>query len=111
MSEDSQVPLPRSFVELFIAPGRSKPSASFAHISARHEFCDDLASMLTEHASSKLFELGVAESDVLERIHRGLLADASGAPVVSPDEAWWVVMRLSELLGWPAPAVVRPGSA
>ena len=69
-------------------------------MSQRHEFCDDLAQMLTEHASSKVFELGVAETDVLERVHRGLLGPGA---VVNDDEAWWVVHRLAELLGWPAP--------
>ena len=100
MSDESQVPLPQSFIDLFVPPGRSRPTESRAHISARHEFCEDLASMLTEHASTKLFELGVTEGDVLERMHRGLLGPGA---VVSPDEAWWVIHRLAELLGWPAP--------
>ena len=100
MSEDNQVPLPRSFIDLFIPPGRSKPTATREHISVRYEFCEDLAAMLTEHANNKLFELGVTEADVLERIHRGLLGDAA---VVSPDEAQWVVRRLAELLEWPMP--------
>jgi hypothetical protein len=109
MSDEDQTAVPRSFIDLFIAPGRSKPTESRAHISARHEFCNDLAEMLTEHASTKLFELGVAETDVLERIHRGLLAEGSG---VNADEAWWVTHRLAELLGWPAPgaSVVRPAA-
>jgi hypothetical protein len=38
--------------------------------------------MLTETASTKLFELSVTEADVLERIHRGLLVE--GAPVGAP---------------------------
>ena len=115
--DESQVPVPQSFIDLFVPPGRSRPTQTRAHISARHEFCEDLATMLTEHASTKLFELGVAESDVLERMHLGLLGhgEQSGemANIVSPDEAWWVVHRLAELLDWPAPpaSVVRPGPA
>ena len=100
MSDESQIVVPPSFIELFMEPGRSRPNATREHISARHEFCDDLANMLTEHASARLFELGVEESDVLERIHRGLLA---GDATVSEPEAQWVVRRLAELLGWPLP--------
>ena len=106
MSDENQISVPASFVDLFIPPGRAKPTASRAEISARYEFCEDLAEMLTEHASTQLFQLGVHETDVLERMHQGLLADAS---VVTADEAWWVIHRLAELLGWPAPGptVVR----
>ncbi len=98
--ETNQITVPASFIALFVPAGRVKPSESRAHISARYEFCEDLAEMLTEHASTKLSELGVHETDVLERMFQGLLGDVS---VVSADEAWWVVHRLAELLGWPAP--------
>jgi len=55
--------------------------------------------MLIEHARDKLFELGVTEQDVLERVRRGLLVEGS---VVSHDEASWVIRRLAELLDWPS---------
>ena len=97
MSDESQIFVAPSFIALFIEPGRTKPSATREHIAARHEFCEDLANLLTDHASTKLFELGVTEGDVLERIQRGLLA---GDAAVSPDEAEWVIRRLAELLGW-----------
>lgn len=100
MSDESQIVVPASFVALFLPPGRSKPSAPRAEIAARHEFCDDLAQMLTEQASTKRWELGVTEADVLERIHRGLLA---GPAIVSVAEAGWVTCRLAELLDWPIP--------
>lgn len=97
MSEESQITVPESFVALHLAPGRSRPNASRAQIVARHEFCEDLATLLVDHASTKLWELGVTEPDVLERVHRGLLeADAP----VSAVEAGWVIRRLAELLGW-----------
>jgi hypothetical protein len=103
MTDESQIFVPPSFISLFVAPGRIKPSAPREHIAERHEFCEDLATMLTEHASAKLFELGVAEHDVLERIHRGMLA---GDAAVTPAEAQWVMRRLAELLGWePLPDV------
>jgi hypothetical protein len=97
----NQLPLPPSFVALFVAPGASRPSASRAVITERHEWCDDLAQMLTETASNKLWELGINETEVLDRVHQGLLEP--GAPV-SPPEAGWVVCRLAELLGWPLPS-------
>lgn len=84
---------------LFIAPGRSKPSASREEVMRRHEFCDDLATLLTEPATDKLWELGVTQTDVLERMHRGLISDQA---TVTPAEAQWVIRRLAELLNWAA---------
>lgn len=105
MSEDSQIVVPPSFVALFVPPGRIKPTAARAEITARHEFCEDLAQLLTEQANTKRWELGVTEGDVLERFQRGLLGEAS---VVSAAEARWVVRRLAELLGWPDPGPAAP---
>jgi hypothetical protein len=99
MCEDSQIVVPASFIALYLEPGRNKPSAPRQEIVARHEFCDDLAHMLTEQAQTKLWELRVTEFDVLERVLRGLRAPGS---VVSESEAVWVVTRLAELLSWPA---------
>jgi hypothetical protein len=99
MSDESQIVVPPSFIELFLAPGRIKPSASRDEIAARYEFCEDLASMLTDHASTKRWELGVTEADVLERIRDGLL---TGDAIVTAPEAEWVTRRLAELLGWDA---------
>lgn len=98
MSEDSQIVVPPSFVALFVAPGRIKPNAPRELIAQRYELCEDLAQMLVDEARTKLFELGIGEGDVLERIGRGLRGDA---PVVSDPEAGWVVRRLAELLDWP----------
>ncbi len=100
MSEEDQIVVPPSFVALFLVPGRSRPGESRAFIAQRHEFCEDLASLLTEQAARLQWDLGVTDADVLERMHRGLLA---GEPVVSAAEAQWVVCRLAELLGWPLP--------
>jgi hypothetical protein len=97
MSDENQIVVPPSFVALFVEPGRVKPNASHQHILQRYELCEDLATMLMDHARNKLAELGVAEADVLERIHRGLLADGSAVEVA---EAEWVTRRLAELLDW-----------
>jgi hypothetical protein len=107
MNEDSQIVVPEAFVALFQSPEdhgprhHTKPTAPRELIAERHELCEDLAQMLTETARGKLFELGVDESDVLDRIRQGLQAE--GGPV-SPVEAGWVTGRLAELLGWPLPA-------
>ena len=98
MSDEHQIDIPPSFVALFVPPGRVKPTASRAEIAARYELCEDLAQVLTEHARSLLFQLGVTELDVLERCRRGLHTPDSG---VDEHEALWVTRRLGELLDWP----------
>lgn len=104
MSDESQIAIPASFIALYVDPGRIKPRASREEIAARYEFCEDLATMLVDHARTKLWELGVTEVDVLERIRRGLATGQSG---VSSAEAVWVIRRLAELLGWQ----FKPGEA
>jgi hypothetical protein len=101
MSDESQIVVPPSFIALFIEPGRIKPNAAREHILERYELCEDMATMLVDHARSKLWELGIAEADVLERIHRGLLEAEGGVDGV---QARWVVTRLAELLEWDCPA-------
>lgn len=104
MSDDSQIVVPESFIALYRDPGRVKLRAPRAEIAARHEFCDDLAQMLTEQARTRLWELGITEADVLERMWRGLRCE--GSPV-NEDEAVWVTTRLAELLEWPALPATR----
>lgn len=99
MSQENQIYIPESFMALFVAPGRSKPTASHAEVSARYELCEDMANMLTDTAQNMQFTLGVTEQDVLMQCLRGLQAEAS---VVSVPESVWVVQRLAELLNWPA---------
>jgi hypothetical protein len=106
--DDDQTFVPRSFIELFIPPGAVKPREPWRVIAARHDLCEDMACMLTEPARTKLWELGVTEEDVLERMHRGLLTTESG---VAAEEAVWITHRLAELLGWPqgaAAAAAQP---
>jgi len=97
VSEDSQILVPASFLALYLAPGRIRPNASRQEIAERYEFCEDLANLLVDQAKAVLFDLGVAEEDVLERIHAGLCSGDSG---VNAAQAWWVTRRLAELLGW-----------
>ena len=100
MSEYNQSVVASSFIALFLEPGRMKPNAPREFIAERYEFCEDLATMLTDHASAKRWELGVTGPDILERTHRGLCAGESG---VNAREAEWVTRRLAELLGWDCP--------
>lgn len=111
MSEESQIDVPASFVALYLPPGRLKPTLPRAQLAERYEFCEDLASLLTDSARTMLFQLGITEHDVLERCERGL--HAGEPPPVSAAEARWVLRRLAELLGWedpgPAPAPAPAG--
>lgn len=97
LSEDSQIVVPQSFVDLFVPAGRLKPSAPREEIAARHEVCDDLAHALTDHAATLLWRHGVTEQDVIDRILAGLLSADSG---LQNEEAMWVARRLVELLEW-----------
>ncbi len=97
MSDGNQIIIPPSFVALFVEPGRTKPSATREHIYERYDLCEDLANLLTEQATNKLWELGITEADVLERIHQGLANMGIG---LSAAEAQWVISRLAEILGW-----------
>jgi hypothetical protein len=97
MSDGNQIIIPPSFVALFVEPGRIKPSATREHIYERYDLCEDLANLLTEQATNKLWELGITEADVLERIHQGLGDVDIG---LSAAQAQWVISRLAEILGW-----------
>ena len=103
MSENNQIDIPASFIALFVAPGRQKPSEPRHVVADRYELCEDMAIMLTETAKNMLFSLGISEHEILVRIQRGLTGDDA---VVSVPEAQWVIQRLAELLEWgfdPAP--------
>ena len=97
MSEDNQIDIPASFIALFVAPGRQKPSEPRHVVADRYELCEDMATMLAETAKNMQFSLGISEHEVLVRIQRGLTGDDA---VVSVPEAQWVMQRLAELVGW-----------
>ena len=59
MSDDNQTVIARSFIEHFIPAGAVKPRETQVVIAERYGWCEDMAQMLTEHARSKLWELGV----------------------------------------------------
>jgi hypothetical protein len=100
MSDDYQIEIPQSFLALYTDAGRSRPHTALAEVAQRYELCEDLATMLTGTARDMEFSLGITESDVLTRCHRGLVGEGA---VVSAPEAQWVLCRLAELLDWPLP--------
>lgn len=105
MSDESQIEIPPSFLALYVAPGRQKPSLPREELATRYELCEDMAQMLTETARSMEFGLGIAESDVLSRCLQGLRVEPA---VVSEAESVWVVRRLAELLDWPPLQDAKP---
>ncbi len=100
MDDSHQIEVPASFLRLYATPSGHRLTEPMAFVRERYELCEDLAQMLSEQARAKLFELGVAESDVLEKMAQALSAE--GSPV-QPAEARWVVRRLAEVLQWPDP--------
>jgi hypothetical protein len=106
MSDDNQIVTPPSFIALFVLPGRIKPTESREFIAQRYELCEDMATMLTEPAQTRLWELGITEADVLQRMHQGLVAEPS---TLSAAEAGWVICRLAEMLNWDCPDLVQGG--
>ncbi len=97
MSNHNQIEIPQSFIALYVTPGRATPNASQETVIARYEQCEDMASVLTEHAQTLVFKENFTAADVLARCHQGLLAAPSD---FTRGEAAWVVQRLAELLGW-----------
>jgi len=98
LGSDNQTEIAQSFIALYLAPGRSKPSLPLDELAQRYELCEDMANMLCSTAQEMLHRLGITESDVLQRTHQGLTAEPA---VLSAAEAVWVTTRLAELNGWP----------
>lgn len=103
--DDSQILIPPSFIALFVRPGRSRPDAPASEIAARYELCEDMAAMLCDHARETQWRTSLPEERVLSVIGQGL---AGGEAPLPAAEARWVVLRLAELLDWPAPEAAEP---
>ncbi len=100
MDDDQSMAVPASFLALYLGPRMRVAPGDRVRIAGRHEFCEDLAAACVETARAMIHDLGIAELDVLERVHQGLLQPGVG---LSAAEAGWVARRLAELLGWPWP--------
>jgi hypothetical protein len=94
--DDDQTLVPESFIALF-RDARQRLVAPRREIAARHEFCDDMASLLVDHCRTVHFCDGVDEDEILVRCHRGLVNPPTNMP---RDQAWWTIRRTAELLGW-----------
>jgi hypothetical protein len=99
MDDPNQIEVPPSFTALFTSPA-GRLTAPFSTVRERYEHCEDLAQLLTEHASELRFRTGRPESELLRTIQLGL---SNGQAQVDVPEAEWVVKRLAELLAWDAP--------
>ncbi|MEK8034707.1 ATPase with chaperone activity [Ideonella sp. DXS29W] len=97
MDLEYQTAIPESFMALFAASGRMKPVEPLSAIRERYGYCEDLASLLVDTARTRKAQLGIDESDVLDRIATGL---RSGEVVANEREAEWVMARLAEMLDW-----------
>ena len=100
MYEENQSFVPQSFMALYVKPGQSKPSLPRAELTQRYELCEDMAHHLMDTVSVQQFQLGITEDDALQRCWLGLQGDVSS---IAPNEAFWVVCRMAELLSWPMP--------
>jgi len=98
MDSHSHIDIPVSFQALYEARRTARLKPVWAEVCARYELCEDMANMLVDTAQNMQFQLGITEADVLDRVWQGLAQPES---VVQPEEARWVVRRLSELCGWP----------
>ena len=96
MSDEYQIHVPPSFYALY-TDARQRLTVPLTELRERYELCEDLSQHLSERASAQHFGTGASQASVLADCLRGLQA----GPVVSKDEAVWVVHRLAEVLGWP----------
>ena len=80
---------------------RGRLTVSRVEFQARYELCEDMAQLLVEPSQAVHHDQGVSEDLVLARTRTGLATPEAG---FSETEAVWVVTRLAELLGWPAPS-------
>jgi hypothetical protein len=99
MSDEYQIEVPPSFQALY-TDARRRLTVPLAALRARYEVCEDLAQQLVDSAQHIHHDLGVAQDEVLHRLHAGLADPEAG---LAPQEPRWVLRRLIELANWPVP--------
>jgi len=99
MEDPNQTFVSESFMALYTERGR--PTAPRADIEARYEFCDDLASQVSEMCRTVQFSADLSESAALRTCFDGL---AQPPLAVTGPESAWVMCRVCELLEWDVPA-------
>jgi hypothetical protein len=108
-TDETMQDIPSSFLNLF-RDARGRPSLPHTELWTRYDWCEDLAQQAVEPARTLSWQLGGGEAEVLSRVKAGLLASRmeDGSPCLSEQEAWWVEVRVAELLGWPHPDLPPP---
>jgi hypothetical protein len=94
MSDDSQVTVPRSFTELYLQPGRSKPTEPARVIAQHYELCEDLARAVAQSQAGKA--LDDEWQDVLVAQVRDAFKSQESA--LQEREADWVGKRAVEII-------------
>jgi len=96
--------IPESFLQLYRGPSQ-RLTAPAAQVYGRYEWCEDLAQQVSESARGLALALGGGEDSILARLREGLVGDGSAGSgsALSTQEAWWVEVRVAELLNWPHP--------
>lgn len=97
MSDERQILIPQAFLKLYQNPHTGRLTAARAWLEERHELCEDFSQMLAQQVQTKILDLGITQSDALERVARGLSAEPSPLSL-SPAEIFWVKSRLGEIL-------------
>lgn len=98
MSDDRQIVIPESFIDLFRLTRHGRLQADRRHIENRYEWCEDMAQMLVEPSKDTFWALSLDEATVLARTLHGLQGPES---TLTDRESRWVIRRLCELLEWP----------
>jgi hypothetical protein len=64
-------------------------------LEERYELCEDLSQLLANQVKDKVWQMGITESDALERVEHGLEhVDLE----LSDSECQWVMTRTKEVL-------------
>ena len=100
MYDHNQTLVPESFLALYARHGR--PTASREEVEARHELAEDLALHIAAMPTAADDDDTRQQGESLELVRSGLLAVPAQ---VSPVEADWILRRVAELRGWPAPVL------
>jgi hypothetical protein len=94
MSDDSQITVPPSFTQLYLPPGRSKPTEPRQVIAQRYEICEDLARAVAQSQTGKALD------DDWQELLAAQVMDAfkSQESVLQEREADWVGRRAVEII-------------
>ena len=95
MTDERQIVVPNSFLALYTPAGRTRPTPPREWLEQRHDLCEDFSQLLHETVKEKIWHLGITESDVVERVQRGM---SELALDLSEAERTWVMTRLEEML-------------